>query len=335
MKYDKTMLDEMANKIDLVDYASNICEIKRKSGNYYTSCFIHDEKTPSLCIFPKTNSWYCFGCGAGGNIYNFIMKYENISFQEAVEKVANLTSTDVNSIIESDTVKIFKSLKQCNCIENGINTDRKILDFQKDYIQKYADELPEEWIKEGILPDILKKFNIRIDKNSNRIVYPMFDNAGNYLTAKGRSRLDKETIKALKIPKYISFNSINNVDFFCGMKENYNNIRREGRAIIFEGIKSVMHVIPWGYDYGLSSETRHLNDEQVKILIKIGLKEVIIAYDKDIKLEEIIPQVQMLKKFMSVSVIYDKWNLIKDKDSPCDQGKEIFDRLFNNRILIN
>lgn len=327
------MLDNMAEKIDLVEYAANTCELRKSGANYYTSCFIHEEKTPSLCVFPDTNSWYCFGCGAGGSIYKWIMYQDKVSFDEAVERVAELTNTDVNTLGESDTVKIFKTLKSCKHEKNLID-DRKIQDFKSDYIDKYKENIPHEWTDEGIPADVLTKFNVRIDPESNRIVYPLFDSNGNYLAAKGRSRLDMDTIKILKIPKYITLGKIGTVDFFCGMKENYENIKNKNKIIIFEGIKSVMHVIPWGYNYGVSSETSHLNDEQIKILIKLGLSEVIIAYDKNVTLKEITQQVGLLKKFTKVSAIIDKKGYLGAKESPCDRGKNIFDELFNDRIFI-
>ena len=333
MKYDEEMLENMAEKINLVDYAANTCELRKSGANYYTSCFVHNEKTPSLCIFPDTNSWYCFGCGAGGSIYKWIMCQDKISFDDAVKRVAELTNTDVNSLGESDTVKVFKTLKTCNYGKKPIE-NREILDFQADYINKYKEFIPHEWTDEGIPADVLTKFNIRIDPESNRIVYPLFDSKGNYLAAKGRSRLDMDTIKILKIPKYITLGKIGTVDFFCGMKENYENIKKKNKIIIFEGIKSVMHVIPWGYDYGVSSETSHLNDEQIKILIKLGVSEVIIAYDKNVTLKEVIQQVNLLKRFTKVSVIIDKKNYLGEKDSPCDKGKIIFDELYNERIFL-
>lgn len=335
MNCNNDILIEMAEKINLVDYAAQTCDLRRSGNNYFTSCFLHNEKTPSLCISAEKNLWHCFGCGCGGNIYNWIMKYDGVDFQEAVNKVALLTGTNPESIIESETVKVYKTLNYHGQFDQNAQPERVIQDFENDYINKYSDELPQVWIDEGILPEVMDKFNIRIDKKSNRIVYPLYDEYGNYIATKGRSLLDLETIKLLKIPKYITFSKIDTVDFFCGIKENYDNIQRVNKVIVFEGIKSVMHVIPWGYDYGVSSETNHLNDNQIKILIKLGVKEVIIAYDKGVLLKDILPQVEMLRKFTKVSIVMDRWNLLNDKDSPCDKGREVFDTLFKKRIVLN
>lgn len=334
MKYNEEILENMAEKINLVDYAADTCELHKRGVNYYTLCFIHNEKTPSLCIFPDTNSWHCFGCGAGGNIYDWIMQYDNVGFYEAVNKVVNLTGTSPETISESGTVKIYKDLKKYIKPDKELKYERQIFDFTNDYINKYSEELPQSWIDEGILPEVMKRFNIRIDKESNRIVYPLYDEFGNYIAAKGRSMLDDKTIKLLGIPKYVSLNKIGTVDFFCGIKENYDNIKKANKVIVFEGIKSVMHVIPWGYDYGISSETNHLNENQIKILIKLGIKEVIIAYDKGVLIKDILPQIKMLRKFTKVSIIMDRWGLLDDKDSPCDKGKEVFDKLYKKRNIL-
>ena len=99
-----------------------------------------------------------------------------------------------------------------------------------------------------------------------------------------------------------------------------------------------MKAYGWGRDYSLSAETSYLNESQVKILIKLGIKDVTIAFDADVPMKKILDCTQLLRKFTNVYVIQDrrqkKDKLLGEKDSPVDRGKEIFEVLLSERRKI-
>ena len=203
MKYNGDQLDAMAEKIDIVDYIGQTEELHRKGNNYFIKCPFHKgDDTPSLCVYPDDNRWYCFGCGAGSSIYDWIRLYDQVSFVKAVEKVAELTDSNIQEVIESESITFLKELKRCKLKDNSQN-DRKVLDWDKDYFSKYSDELPQEWLSEDMTQDALKTYNIRIDNDANRIVYPVIDSDGNLVGVKGRTRLN--SYKELGIAKYINY----------------------------------------------------------------------------------------------------------------------------------
>jgi hypothetical protein len=126
-------------------------------------------------------------------------------------------------------------------------------------------------------------------------------------------------------------------DFFVGMKENISNIKQKDEVIIFEGIKSGMKVEAWGYDNWLSSETSCLNDEQVKILIEMKIKNIVIAFDSDVDVSKIKECTKLLKKFTNVFYINDKKKLLgkkEDKLSPADAGKITWEILYGEKVKI-
>ena len=334
MKYSQEALAEMAAKIDLLEYASHTVEFVRHYKNtHYAVCPFHHEKTASLAVNTDENFFYCFGCGKNGNIYNWIMETEGLSFDQAVKKVASLTNSHFNEYTECESMSFYKQLKKINSnTKTEKESKRTILDIEKDYNQKYSDEVPEEWIAEGISKDELKKYNIRIDHSSNRIVYPVFSNDGELISIKGRTRF--ENFKQLKIMKYMNYNPIGKLDFFQGMEQALKYIEESGEIIIVEGIKSVMKIDGFGYHNIVSSETSALNEYQIELLIKMHIKNVVIAYDKDVNIKKIRENVQLLKRFTNVYVIYDKANLLEDKDSPCDKGKEAWNKLYNSKIKL-
>ena len=89
MRYSDDIIEEVRMKNDIVDVISQYVKLTRKGSSYFGLCPFHNEKTPSFSVTPSKQMYYCFGCGAGGNVYNFIMEYENMSFPEAVQYLAD------------------------------------------------------------------------------------------------------------------------------------------------------------------------------------------------------------------------------------------------------
>ena len=331
MKYSQEKLNELSEKVNIVDLIGQTEELSRKGQNYFVKCPFHtNDDTPSLAIYPQTNKWYCFGCNAGSSVYDWIMKKNNISFSEAVETVLRMVGKDIEIYEESESVNFLKKLKK---LKNTNNEDiiRQHLDFQKDYLDKYSDEPPEEWLAEDMTKDALKTYGIRIDHNANRIVYPVFDSENNFIGVKGRTRI--ATYKQLGLAKYMNYYKIGNLDYFQGWQQALPEIKNKKSVIIFEGIKSCIKAWGWNIRNCVASETSKLSDGQVRLLLKTGIPEIIIAWDKDQKYLDIIrdSKIQMLKKFAKVTVVRDINNYLGEKDSPTDKGEEIFKRLLKER----
>lgn len=337
MQYNKEVLRDMANQIDLVEYASRTIEFTKHSGyNHYAECCFHKEKTPSLCFNDKNNTYHCFGCGASGNIYTWIKETEGLSFPESIQKVAQMIGIDPDDYIESDTVGFYKELNSfCEC--NKINTQRQILDIERDYNFKYSNELPQEWIEEGITPESMREYNIRIDSNARRIVYPVFDANDNFISVKGRTRIP--SFKELGIAKYMNYYKIGTIDYFQGWQQALSEIKNKKSVIIFEGIKSCMKSWGWGIRNTVASECSELTNQQIQLLIHNGVQEVVIAWDNDKPFQKIVsnPEITMLKKFTKVSVIKDNRRLLgspKEKMAPVDKGELIYRKLIDERVSI-
>ena len=331
MQYSQEALKEMANKIDLREVIGQKLDFVKHSGETeYAVCCFHDEKTASLAVTPEI--FHCFGCGAYGSVYTWFQKTENLTFDQAVQKVAEITNTELREYIESDTINLFKQLGRINPQKHRKKIVHEVLDIDKDYNSRFADEIPQEWIDEGISAEEIKKYEIRIDKTSNRIVYPVYDADYNLIGIKGRTRFTN--YKQLKIMKYMNYNKLGGLDYFQGMKQAEEGIRQTNEIIIFEGIKSVMKADAWGFHNCVSAETSTLNEYQTELLIKTQVRDVVIAFDKDVKLQKIKDNVKLLKKFCNVYVVYDKWNLLDEKESPPDKGESVWRTLYERRVRI-
>ena len=324
--YDSEEVNLLCEDINLLEYASKSYDfVKIDSHNYACHCPRHIDKTPSLMIDDDGNYFYCFSCGVSGNLISWLMVFENLSYGDAVKKVVELTGADLGTLRVSDSVLFYRQL---HSEKHTRIINRKIL--SPSYYEQFDDDIPVEWVNEGISVDVLKKYEIRIDKRANRIVYPVYDNNYNLIGVKGRTRFDN--YKMLGIQKYMNYCPIGSVDYFGGMKQAEEYVRNSGKIIVFEGIKSAMKMDTWGYHNCVSTETSHINTEQINLLIKMGLKEVVIAYDKDVDVKKI--NLGMLRRFTNVFGIVDKHNLLGDKDSPVDKGKNIWEQLYNERVRL-
>ena len=95
-----------------------------------------------------------------------------------------------------------------------------------------------------------------------------------------------------------------------------------------------MKIDGWGYHNVVSAETSTLNEYQIEMLIRMMIKDIVIAFDKDVELKKIRECTRLLKRFENVYAVYDKWNLLQEKESPCDRGKDVWETLYSRRIRL-
>lgn len=333
---DRDRLRELEDKVDLLEYAEKSYEFQRRGGDdYFCHCPLHVDKTPSLKISKNRNVFHCFSCGKGGGLLSWLMTIEGLSFDDSVEKICKLAGEDVRNLKVSSALKFYKEIKRSEeAVKIQPNKiERKILPISE--INKFSTDIPEEWVEEGITPEAMARYQVRIDHDSNRIVYPVWDNEDRLIGFKGRTRY--KNYKDLKIQKYMNYTKIGIVDYFGGMKENRENILRKGEAIIFEGVKSGYKAFGWGVDNWLSSETAALNRQQVVVLLQLGIKNVVIAWDTDVSWNKIAKETKSLRNFVNVYVVQDTFGLLgkkEDKMSPVDKGRDIWEILYRERKRI-
>ena len=330
--YDNEFLNELCSKVDLLEYAKQSYTFEKKGTGYYCSCPKHSDSSPSLCITPDVNKFHCFSCDRKGGIINWLMEYEDLSFHEAVNKIAKLTNTNLTDFLTSETINYLKKYNKIYNSKKNEVINRTILDIQKDYFDKYKDEVPQEWIDDDISAETMKKYEIRIDPSSNRIVYPVYDADYNLIGVKGRTRF--KDYKNMKLTKYMNYYKVGIVDYFQGMKQAEPFVEEKKEIIILEGLKSVMKLDGWGYHNAVSAETSSLNDYQIELLVKMHVKNVVIAFDKDVQLKKIKKSIGLLRKFTNCFAVVDKYKLLDEKDSPCDKGLNVWKQLYERRVKV-
>ena len=111
MYYPEELIEEVRQKNDIVDVLSGYVKLQKKGSSYFGLCPFHNEKSPSFSVSRQKQMYYCFGCGAGGNVFTFLMEYENYSFPEAVKILADRAGVDLPEIEYSKEARERADLK--------------------------------------------------------------------------------------------------------------------------------------------------------------------------------------------------------------------------------
>ena len=208
-----------------------------------------------------------------------------------------------------------------------------------------------EWLKEGITIDTMKRYGIKYYGKEHKIVIPHYNKDNMLIGIRGRSMISEDVERYGKyMPITLNGKMYNHPLSYnlYGLNHNLKNIEKYGRAILFESEKSVMlYDSFFGEDYNVALATcgHSLTLYQIDILKSIkGLKEVILAYDKQFKelgdkeytkdVNLALKITEKLKINFNTSIIFDKFGKLEYKDAPIDKGKETFEFLFNNKIVV-
>lgn len=328
--YDGDTLQQINDSADLIEYVGESLELEKRGNEYFAHCPKHTDETPSLSFNPEKNSYYCFSCGRSGRTIGYLMSYEGLRFEEAVDKAARLGNVDLSKMCHSNTITFLKKVRQLKSKKKG-KCQHKILDFSE--FSKYKKEPASEWIEEGISQEVMDLFDIRIDERSNRIVYPVLDVNGELINVKGRTR--NLNYKALKIPKYMNYFPVDTMDYFQGLNITLPYIKEQNEIIIFESIKSVMKAYGWGYKNCASAEKHTLTQEQVELLANLRVN-IIFAYDTDVdyRNSDVKQSIDKLKRITNVYIIQDRQGLLggkTSKNAPVDLGEEVWETLYSNK----
>ncbi len=301
------LIQEVAEKNDIYEIVSQYVSLKRAGSSYVGLCPFHNENTPSFSVSPQKGIFHCFGCGEGGNSIGFLMKIENISFHEAVKRLAERANIElpkadtrdfdrgnekkkerelIYEINKAAATKFYENLKTSKegiAYFKGREIDgswaKKFwLGYAKDSWDDMFSYLKEQGYTDG---DILKAGLITgndsgkfYDRFRNRVMFPIFDERDNIIGFGGRVLNDDK-------PKYL--NSPEGLVFSKGKNLFSLNIAKRTRAdfvILVEGYMDVIALAKNGYANTVATLGTALTQEQAKILKKY-FKEVVLCYDSD------------------------------------------------------
>ena len=307
MRYSDDIIEEVRMKNDIVDVISQYVKLTRKGSSYFGLCPFHNEKTPSFSVTPSKQMYYCFGCGAGGNVYNFIMEYENYSFGEALSHLADRAGVELPKIEYSrearEKAEQRAALLEINKLaaqyfyyqlrrEGGKTaygyltgrglSEETIRKFGLGYSDKYSDDLYKYLKGKDYSDELLREsglFNVderrgMYDKFWNRVIFPIMDVNNRVIGFGGRVMGDGKP-KYLNSPETKIFDKSRNL---YGL--NVARTTRKNYLILCEGYMDVIAMHQAGFTNAVASLGTALTSGHAS-LVKRYTKEVLLLYDSD------------------------------------------------------
>lgn len=300
MFFTAEFLEELSERADIVDIVSEYVELKPKGSSLFGLCPFHSEKTPSFSVSQDKQFFHCFGCGAGGDVISFIMRSENLDFQDGVRLLAEKVGMPVPDeggkgdaerrarILEINkfAAKYYHSClmgeqgqEARNYLRSRGITDRTIRRFGLGFAPNSWNGLinaAKQYEKAELLQARLvsSKDGRVYDMFRNRIIFPIIDLRGNVIAFGGRLLGDGQ-------PKYL--NSPENLVYNKSRHLFALNIAKNSKSRIYilaEGYMDVIALHQAGFDTSVASLGTSLTEQQARLLAKYA-DEVVIAYDTD------------------------------------------------------
>lgn len=305
--YSDELVEEVRSRSDIVDVISGYVRLTKKGSTYFGLCPFHNEKTGSFSVSPVKQMYYCFGCGAGGNVFTFLMQYENYTFPEAMQELAQRAGIELpkqeqsaEAKRESDKRQILLEINKEAAkyyymllhSERGSTalayfkkrelSDETIKKFGLGYSDKYSDDLYRYLIKKGYSDEILKEsglvgFDERRgghDKFWNRAMFPIMDVHNKVIGFGGRVMGDGEP-KYLNSPETKIFDKSRNL---YGL--NLARQSRQPRILLCEGYMDVIAMHQAGFDNAVAALGTAFTSGHASLL-KRYTKEVYLTFDSD------------------------------------------------------
>lgn len=309
MYYPDELIEEIRQKNDIVDVISGYVGLQKKGSNYVCCCPFHSEKTPSFSVNRNRQIYKCFGCGEGGNVVTFVMKYENCTFPEAIKLLAEKAGVTLPEAEYSEEARRRETRRQKllevnkeaakfyyvqlrgphgsrakEYLDKRELTDETRKNFGLGYAPVRGEELLAYLRSKGYTDDLIKDVGLaKIDERRgtttqfwNRVMFPIQDLNHRVIGFGGRIMGDADSgPKYLNSPETEIFDKSRNL---YGM--NYARSARTGNIILCEGYMDVIQMHQAGFTQAVASLGTAFTPGQAA-LIKKYTKDVLLAYDSD------------------------------------------------------
>ncbi len=306
MRYSSEIIEKVRDASDIVDVVGQYVRLTRKGSNYFGLCPFHGEKTPSFSVSPQKQIYYCFGCGKGGSVFDFLCDYENLSFQEALKQLAERAGIDLPQeadgedardaglsrallAIHKDAALYYVDLLRSPDGKAGYQylrekrglSDRTILRFGLGFTGKRSDGLYRYLREKGWNDEQLSRSGLCIiderrprDRFFNRVMFPIMDTANRVIAFGGRVMGDGEP-KYLNSPETPIFNKSRTL---YGL--NYARKSRADCLLLCEGYMDVISLHQAGFTNAVAALGTAFNEKHASVL-KRFTGNVILTQDED------------------------------------------------------
>lgn len=329
-------------------------------GNYIFPTICHHEDAADgsykLYFFPDTKLFYCYTHCGQIDLFEIVRRRKNLpDFYSAFRYVVQYFGIQDTGFEEPEKIEDWDVLNRMKSLQKRNEISKKTKEhkfIEPNILEYYSDHIyPQAWLKEGIKPEVMDYYNIRVDSCNHNIIIPHYDKDGHLVGLRRRTYDLQELERGKYSPVFLEGDMYNHPlgDHLYGLYQNKDAIQRCKRVILFEAEKSVMQLASFmGVDEccGVATCGSSLSATQIKLLLQLGVEEVILAYDREFegkrgdpdtiayenKLNKVI---RPLLPYVRVYVIMDYDHLTKLKDSPTDRGADVFYQLLEKKIYVS
>lgn len=329
------------NKIEFVLNSIGCHNIKYNSFKcYYTASFPDGDNPMGVIVNNNEHlNYHSFSrqdtISSSSDIISLIQYVKGLSFKEAAKYLHSILGLKYNinpkpkqDIKKENPLSFFENIRK-ESLKKKIDV-REIEYLNENEIDCLIPLLHISWYKEGIMPSTLNKFDLRYSYRGNRIIIPHRHwKSGRLMGFNSRTTIPN--YDSLGIKKYYITPNYQKALNLYGLYENYNSIKKAGYVIVYEAEKSVLKRDSLLDSTGVALSGKILSDEQARILRSLDVS-IIFAFDKDIELNEIRFACEKLWRYRSVFYVYDRANVLKEKESPADLKDNLFVQLLKNKV---
>lgn len=309
--------------------------------DYFTACQPDGDNPQGVII--KNNlylSYYSYSRNIhlehGKDLFALVQETKKITFAETMKYLHSLLGLKYTfkkeekkeEVVKYDPLAIFKKAASKKKCRNVLDCTFEALD--ESVLTDLVPMIHIDLLREGIMPWTVKKFGLAYSYRFKRTIFPHRYINGELMGWNGRSSI--QDCELLGITKYYISPGMKKICPY-GLYENYTDIEKAGYCVIYESEKSVLKRDSKGDSTGLAISGKSMSDEEVRLVLGLDVKEIVIALDKDVDVNEIRHLCEKFFRFKRVSYIYDKWGLLNGKDSPADACNKIYDFLFKHRVV--
>jgi len=357
-----SVIDEVKGRTDIAGVVSQYVALKKAGRNLIGLCPFHSERNPSFFIYPEQQSWHCFGCNTGGDVFSFIMKKENMDFGEALRLLADRAGVAIPSRgardeekeereplykINEAAARYFHNLllnspegrKAKSYIQSRGFTDKTAAEFQLGYSANKWDDLKKYLQEQGYAEEEQAKAGLMVeseggrihDRFRNKLMFPIWDIKGRVIGF-GARVLDDSLPKYVNSPQTPAFDKSRSL---YGINLAAPSIRQQDTAVIVEGYVDVITAHQNGLNNVVASMGTSVTESQVSSLKRLTkINNIVLALDADAAGEEAMLRVVGYENTLEANLLVAILPKGKDPDDMIKENPEAWQKMIAEAIPI-
>ena len=300
-----TPVEQIKDKLDLVEFLKGYLQLKPAGKNQKANCPFHKEKTPSFMVSPERQMWRCFGCGEGGDIFKFVMRYENLEFYEALRVLAEKAGVDLKHTSSADQRQLNNLYELVaaakDVFEKHLKTSKEAIaylkerhltgetakEFELGFSPDYPDTVTVELVNKGFRMEDIVRAGLTIktekgkylDRFRGRIIFPIHNHFGKPVGFTGRvlPGADDRFGKYVNSPETPLFNKSR---VLYGLWKSKKSIHDASRGLLVEGQMDFLQLWQNGIRNVVATSGTALTRDHLRAMGRVA-NEVVVAFDRD------------------------------------------------------